>query len=66
MQQLSNQINTNYSFYILITMKEAKRWWRSVNIKSDLLSRYYGDIDYIPSDDDIMEMYNEEMMSVEY
>lgn len=47
-------------------MKEAKRWWRSVNIKSDLLSRYYGDIDYIPSDDDIMEMYNEEMMSVEY
>jgi hypothetical protein len=47
-------------------MKDAKRWWRSINKKSALLSQYFGDADHEPSDDDIMEMYNEEMMSVEY
>ena len=44
-------------------MKDAKKWWRSVNNKSQLLSRYYGNTDHRPSDDDIEEMYIEEMVS---
>lgn len=47
-------------------MKDAKKWWRSINNKSTLLSRYYGDTDHTPSDDDILEMYNEEMMVTAY
>ena len=47
-------------------MKDAKKWWRSVTNKKTLLSQYFADIDHEPSDDDIMEMYNEEMSVVEY
>jgi hypothetical protein len=45
-------------------MKDAKKWWRSVNNKSELLSRYYGNADHRPSNEDIEEMYLEEMVDM--